>query len=365
MNRGAGRFFAGYDLKLLRCPLSGPTGGSGLTSFDVIVVELEDNAGVRGWGFSYVLGAGGGLALHACRDLLDQFVREQAAVPPQVLWQRMDASLNRIGKGIHYLAMAAIDVAAWDLYAKHSGVPLGVAMGGELRPVPVYGSGGFRPNMAVEAALEQAGAYRQQGCTAVKLRLAAGPGDEELIRGVRDGLPGGTLIMVDVNEKADPVTAAWLLEICRKYQVYWIEEPLPARDFRGYARLAGHPGAAVATGEHLQGLSEFLPLLQADAIGIAQPDLAMMGGLTECLRTGRVCDSYNVPVAPHFLPSLFIHLAAALPNLTWLEDFPLLEMLFENPLPIGDGGMAVPLPEAGHGIRLSKAAVDQYAIESR
>ncbi len=351
-------------IKLLRCPLSGPTGGSGLTSFDVIVVELEDDAGTRGWGFSYVLGSGGEIALHACRDLAGQFIRGQPVVHPQVLWDQMNASLNRIGRGIHYIAMAAIDVAAWDLYAKQLEVPLGEAMGGRMRAVPVYGSGGFRPKMSAESALQKAGEYLQQGCTAIKLRMAAAPLDEALIREVRKGLPEDTLIMVDVNEKADPVMAGWLLNVCREYNVYWIEEPLAARDFQGYARLAGRADTAIAAGEHLQGLSEFMPLLQAGAIDIAQPDLAMMGGLTECLRTGRVCNSFNVPVAPHFLPSLFIHLAAALPNLSWLEDFPLLEPLFTNPLPISEGGMVIPLPDPGHGIRLSETAVDKFCIES-
>lgn len=351
-------------IKLLRYPLSGPTGGSGLTGFDVIIVELEDDAGTQGWGFSYVLGAGGELAVHACRELRDRFITGKPILHPAVLRDQMNTSLNRIGKGIHYIAMAAIDVAVWDLYAKRLGVPLGVAMGGKMRPVPVYGSGGFRPKMTVNAAMEQAGTYIEQGCKAIKLRMAAAPADEHLIREVRRELADYVYIMVDVNEKADPLSAQWLLNVCTHYNVYWVEEPLPARDFPGYARLAARSQTAIAAGEHLQGQSEFIPLLQNDAIDVAQPDLAMMGGLTECLRTSQLCSSFNVAVAPHFLPSLFVHLAAAASNLTWLEDFPLLEPLFENPLPISAGGMIVPLEEPGHGIRLAKNAADTFCIES-
>ena len=68
MSRG----YAKCSADLLRFPLSGPTGGSGITAVDVIVVDLEDSDGAGGTGFSYVLGGGGATVLATCRDLLDR-----------------------------------------------------------------------------------------------------------------------------------------------------------------------------------------------------------------------------------------------------------------------------------------------------
>ncbi|MEK9644314.1 MAG: hypothetical protein VW547_02095, partial [Alphaproteobacteria bacterium] len=103
-------------------PLSGPTGGSGITAVDVIVIDLEDDQGNTGTGFSYVLGGGGATVTMAARDMIERFVADRDIVPPQALWRRLAGSLNRLGRGIGYLAIAAIDVAMWDLHAKRQGV---------------------------------------------------------------------------------------------------------------------------------------------------------------------------------------------------------------------------------------------------
>ncbi len=348
---------------LLRLPLEGPTGGSGLTSVDVLIVTLGETSGRVGWGLAYALGPGGRLMLEAAASLLADVVHGKPFESPEITWQSMAGTLNRIGRGIHYLAMAAIDMAAWDLHAKRLGVPLGVAMGGELRAVPVYGSGGFRPGMDPAAALGVAEKYAERGCTAIKLRMGATDHDETLLREVRRGLAEDIDIMVDVNEKADVERAMTLMTVCAEYQVLWIEEPLPAYDLEGYRKLAGHAPVGVATGEHLQGRWDFEPFVKEQLISIAQPDLAMMGGLSECLRTARYCESRDIRVAPHFLPSLFVHLAAATPAVAWLEDFPLLEPLFDDPVTIEDGRLA-PRDVAGHGLTLLPDARGRYGVPS-
>ena len=74
-------------------PLLGPTGGSGITAVDVIVVDIEDSDGRTGTGFSYVLGGGGATVAAAAWDMLERFVAGQEIVPPRALWRRL-ADLN-------------------------------------------------------------------------------------------------------------------------------------------------------------------------------------------------------------------------------------------------------------------------------
>lgn len=350
--------------ELWRFPLSGPTGGSGITAVDVIVVDLEDSDGVAGTGFSYVLGGGGAVVHAASADLLARFVAGEPCIPPAALWRRLAGSLNRLGRGIGYLAIAAIDVAAWDLHARRRDVPLATALGGAPRSLPVYGSGGFGPTQDADAAVARAREYAELGCTAIKLRLAGDHADIERMQAVAEALPVGVDIMADANEKCDLARARWLANECAEINALWLEEPLPAGDVNGYAALAATCPVPIATGEHHQGAVELAPIFEARSCAVVQPDLAMMGGISECLRVAHIAEHYNLVVAPHFLPALFVHLAAAAPAVRWLEHFPLLEPLFVDLPEMDENGEMAPPETPGHGMRWAPGAREEYRVEA-
>jgi len=348
--------------ELWRFPLATAMGGSGLTVVDLIVVDLETSDGARGTGFSYVLGGGGGAVHLLAGDMLERLVRDQPVRPPQALWRRLAGSLNRLGRGAGYLAIAAIDVAAWDLAARRQGVPLYTALGGEARKLPVYGSAGFRPLQAPEEAAARATEYAAMGCSAVKLRLSGSHHDVALLRAVSDVLPEGVHLMADANERCDLARAKWLASQCAEFDALWLEEPLPAYDADGYAALAAASPVAIAAGEHLQGAGELAPYLAAKSIAVVQPDLAMMGGITECLRTAEFAAHHGLVVAPHFLPALFVHVAAAAPAMQWLEHFPLIEPLFAAPVEMDEAGQMMPPEIPGHGLVWADGAREEYRI---
>ncbi len=104
-------------------------------------------------GFSYVLGGGGETVAATATRMLEKFVDATQQIPPPALWQRLAGSLNRLGRGTGYVAIGAIDLAAWDLWAKCQKITLAEALGGVPRPVKVYGSGGFGPTQAPEDAV--------------------------------------------------------------------------------------------------------------------------------------------------------------------------------------------------------------------
>ena len=166
---------------LIPFKLTQAVGGSGVSAVDVIVVDLADADGARGLGFSYVIGGNGGVAYKAAQEQVARFVDGQMLPPPPALWRKINASFNRTGAGPNLIALAAIDVAAWDLRANRLGVPLGVAMGGELRSVPVYGSGGFNTTQPPEAAAAIAAEQAARGLTAVKPRVKGTPSDEAVM----------------------------------------------------------------------------------------------------------------------------------------------------------------------------------------
>lgn len=338
---------------LLRHTLDAPVGGSGVSAIDLIVVDVEDSDGATGLGFSYVIGGvGGDVVLAAARGILDRHVVGQPVVPPSALWRRIAAGFNRTGLGPNLVALAAVDVASWDLHARVRGVPLGVAMGGVPRPVPVYGSGGFGAQQAPAEAAAMAASHAARGLRGVKPRVRGVRSDAALIEAVRAAVPATVHVMADANEKCDLASARWLLAAARDLGVLFVEEPLPASALEGYRALATSGGAAVATGEHVQGRSAFLPFIAEHLAAVVQPDLAMAGGLTPALELATLCEAFDIGVAPHFLPGLFAHLAAASPAVTWLEEFPLLEPLFEGWPQLSSEGTLAPTDAPGHGLRV-------------
>lgn len=348
------------EAELWTFPLAGPTGGSGITSVDVTVVNLEDSAGESGTGLSYVLGGGGDAVTAMARDMIERFVIGQDIVAPQALWRRLAGALNRLGRGTNYLAIAAIDMAMWDLHSRRLGLPLAEALGGEPRSLPVYGSGGFGPTQDPDAAVNRALQYAERGCRAVKLRVSGDGADAARIIAVSDALPEHVRLMADANEKCDLVTARWLAGLLAEAGALWFEEPLPAHDVNGYRALARSSPVALAAGEHHQGQEEIGPLMASGAVAVVQPDLAMMGGVTECLRVAQIAEHHGLVVSPHFLPALFVHVAAAAPAVRWLEDFPLLEPLFSEPAEMGRDGEIRPPTRPGHGLVWADGAREEF-----
>ena len=320
-----------------------------MSSVDVVVVDLVDSEGVTGVGFTYVIAGSGATVLAATREQIAQHVLGWPYLPPQALWQEIASGFGRTGLGPNLLALAAIDVAAWDLESRRRELPLGVAMGGAPRPVAVYGSGGFAASQSPTEAAEVAAAHAAMGLGAVKPRVRGARSDEPLLAAVREAVPSHVHVMADANEKCDLPNALWLLAAAKNNGVLFVEEPLPHSRLDGYRTLARSGGAAIAVGEHLQG-EAFHPFIAERLTAVVQPDLAMAGGLTPILNVSRLCEMFGVSLSPHFLPGLFVHVAAASPAVVWLEQFPLLEPLFDGWPEVSADGTMKPRDAVGHGL---------------
>jgi len=342
--------------RLLTFDLQRPVGGSGVSTVDVIIVEIEDNEGLIGLGFSYVLGGNGGTSAHAAEHLLGAFVTGQAVIPPRALWKKIIKSFNRSGLGPNIIGLAAIDTACWDLEARRRSLPLGVAMGGQLRTVPVYASGGYAAGQSPGEAADVTLAHISRGFRAVKPRVAGLPNDAGLISAVRDAAGGQVAVMADANEKCDIVSARRLLSIAEEFGVLFVEELLPSQALAGLRILKQSSSVSLAMGEHVQDLSHLVALMSGGVANVVQPDLAMIGGLTPVFDLALIAEALDVVVSPHFLPGLFVHVAAVSMSVRWLEEFPLLEPLFDGwPTIFADGNMT-PSNGVGHGLGLSQLA---------
>jgi len=346
--------------ELLRYQLAKPVGGSGVSSVDVLLTQVTLQDGCTGLGFSYVL-AGSGAPMLACARMLSVTLAGAELFHPAATWRGLNGTLNRSRRGPNYLALAAIDMALWDAYARTRGEPLGVAMGGEPRSVPVYGSGGYHAGQSAHEVADVTRAHVAAGCRGVKPRVDGSRKGATLLQAARDAAPSHIELMCDANEKCSAVQARRLLEVAQDAGYLFVEEPLPASDIAGYRTLARAFPYMAATGEHLQGADECLPFVAEGLCSVLQPDLALIGGLTPALEAARLASAFGINVAPHFLPGLFVHLAWACPNVNWLEDFPLLEPLFEG-WPSMTKGCLVGRVEPGHGLTLAPDVLGRYAV---
>lgn len=348
---------------VLRIPLPS-THVVGRESYNNLIgVTLTDADGAQGTGFSFVVENEGAGAVKAMLDdvvvpeVLGRYSHERAAV-----WHQLMTATHRIGRGVASLAIGAADTAMWDLAARQQGLPLADLVGRVRDDVPAYASGQFAPTLDLDDVVEIARGEVERGLRAIKLRVGLDvQRDVERVAGLREALGPGIRLMCDANERLSLPEAIWFGRQLQPFDVYWLEEPLPARDMAAYQALAQAIDVPIATGEHLQSVAEFAAFAQAGAAHILQPDVGQIAGITEFLRVGAVIRESGRALAPHFLPELQIHLVAAFPNAVYLEQFPWADEWLESPLQISDGKAIVP-DTPGHGVDFTAEARKEFEI---
>lgn len=330
-------------------------------SQETIFVRLEDSDGGQGMGYSYTIGDGGSAVLALLRDTLLPAVLGQDGARVEALWQRMLFTSHATAVGpIMALAMAAIDTALWDLRCKRTGLPLHVLAGGAKSRVPMYTTEGGWLQLSPEALVEDALAAREAGFSGSKVKIGKPHLSEDRARleAVRGALGDGYEIMTDANQSLRAPEAARRLPLLEALDIAWFEEPLPADDIAGHARLAAQSRVPIAVGESLYSPGQFADYIAAGACGIVQADVARVGGITPWLKIAHTAEAHNLAICPHFLMELHVSLVCAVPNAPWLEYIPQLD---EIAAPMArEGGKAIAPDAPGLGI-----AWDEEALAAR
>jgi L-alanine-DL-glutamate epimerase-like enolase superfamily enzyme len=312
---------------------------------------------MTGRGFACVFGASGEAPYRAARQLVASEVAGRPLGHPEAFARRMRGALWRYGLPV---AMAAADIALWDLYAKALDVPVGVAMGGEARAVPLYRT--FEFGLSTEENCAQSQAAFDAGLAGVKLHVVASAEDERSIRAVAE-LADGRPVMLDSTRRVTLAQAIRIAGIAAEVGASWYEEPIAESDIGAYEALARAARVPIATGEALRSLSEAQTFLARGLCSVLQPDAFQMGGLTECLRAARAAEAFGIDVAPHLMPGLGAHLAAAAPNVTWLEQLPLIDSVLGGAPAFDASGRFSIGAAPGLGFRWNDALAKDFEID--
>jgi L-alanine-DL-glutamate epimerase-like enolase superfamily enzyme len=319
---------------------------------ETILVTIDTDDGLSGTGYSYTIGTGGRAVLSMLRDHLAERLLGADARNVEAVWAHLLAGTRATAVGaITSLALAAIDTALWDLRCLRAGEPLWRLAGGAHERLPVYDTEGGWLHLTTEELVTNAHAAKAAGFRGTKIKVGKPtPGeDAERLAAVRAAVGADWTIMVDANQS---LTAPEAIRRARTYEpldIAWFEEPLPADDLSGHARLARSTSVPIAVGESLYSTGQFAEYLTAGAAGIVQVDAARVGGITPWLKVAHTAEAFNVHVAPHFLMELHASLACAVPAATYVEHIPQLDAITHSALVIEDG-QVVPPETPGLGI---------------
>lgn len=328
-----------------------------MTEVVFLLAEITTEQGHSGLGFSYSKRAGGPAQYAHAKEVAEGIIGEDpndiGKIYTKLLWA--GASVGR--SGVATQALAAIDIALYDLKAKRAGLPLAKLLGSYRDSVQTYNTSGGFLNATLAEVKERATQSIDDGIGGIKIKVGLPDSKEDLRRvaGVREHIGWDVPLMVDANQQWDRATALRMGRQLEEFNLIWIEEPLDAYDFEGHAHLAQLLDTPIATGEMLASVAEHKGLINANGCDIIQPDAPRVGGITQFLRLAALADERGLGLAPHFAMEIHLHLAAAYPREPWVEHFDWLDPLFEERLETKNGRMIVP-DRPGLGVTLSEQA---------
>jgi len=357
---------ARLELSLIALPLARPISDAKvltgrqkpLTEVAMLFCQVETTEGYSGIGCSYSKRAGGPALFEHAREIAPLLIGED---PSDIgrLWQRLcwaGASVGRSGLAVQ--AIAAIDVALWDLKAKRAELPLAKLLGAHRDSVACYNTSGGFLSSPIEEVLENVERSIATSIGGIKIKVGQPDVATDIARveAVHRQIAGRTRLMVDANQQWDRETALRVGRRLEQFELVWIEEPLDAYDAEGHAALAATLDTPVASGEMLTSVLEHTRLIDTNAVDFIQPDAPRLGGITPFLKVATLAEAKRLKLAPHFAMEIHLHLAAAYELEPWVEHFDWLDPLFNERLDIVNGRMLVP-NRHGIGITLSAQAL--------
>jgi L-alanine-DL-glutamate epimerase-like enolase superfamily enzyme len=328
------------------------------------LVRILSDDGAEGTGYAYTIGTGGSSVVVLLRDHFAPFLIGRDPAMVEEIWNAMlfHSHATTVG-AITALAMAAIDTALWDLRCRRAGLPLHVMAGGARARIPVYTTEGGWLHIAPEKLIDETLAAKAQGFKGAKIKVGKPSGAEDARRltDLRAAVGEDFALMVDANQRFSAAEAVRRAALWAPLDLEWFEEPLPADDIDGHARVAAASTTPIAVGESLYCPGHFAEYLKRGACGIVQVDVARIGGITPWLKVAHMAEACNVPVSPHFLMELHVALCCAVPNAQWLEYIPQLDPITNSRLKI-ENGFAYPHGAPGIGIEWNWKAIKKMTL---
>ncbi len=272
-------------------------------------------------------------------------------------------ALHLVGReGLSMIAVAGLDMAAWDALAQAAGMPLAVFLGGTLGPVPAYNSNGLWPTPVEALGKEAEALVGEGGFTALKLRLGRERLADDLaaIAAVRQSVGEEVKLMCDFNQGLSLGDALQRCHALDDQGLFWFEEPIVYDNLAGYVQLTRDLKTPVQLGENFYGPRALYQAIVSGAGDFVMPDLMRIGGVSGWLRSAAIAGAAGIPMSTHLYPEVAAHLMRVTETAHWLEWQDFANPILAEPFQLQDGHLMIP-DVPGSGISWDEDAVKRYA----
>jgi L-alanine-DL-glutamate epimerase-like enolase superfamily enzyme len=287
-----------------------------------VLVKITAADGTIGWGETYGIVAPQAVVAIVV-DVLAPILMGREVLDVPAIWDELYALMRVRGhwSGFYTDALAAIDIALWDLSGKLAGRPVYELLGGTRRQqIPAYASGLPRATLAARVAL--AGELVARGFRAVKYAAAVShEGVVAEMRALRETLGPEVDIMVDLHWRYSANDAITLIRALEPYGPYFVEAPCAPEDIDAEADIAANVTAPIAGGEEWSTIFQARPRLVHQCVSVIQPEVAHTG-LSQMMAIGRLAGEQGIKVIPHATIGVGIFHAASLHGAACLPDVP-------------------------------------------
>jgi galactonate dehydratase len=302
----------------------------------------------------------------------------------ETILQRMARDLYTEGGQIHMNAIAAVEVACWDIIGKVTGRPIYDLIGGRYHEsLPAYANGWYAGPRTPESFAERAQLVLDRGYREMKFDPFGAawrtmtPLDRQLsidiIAAVREVCGPDIKLMIEGHSRFSVHEAVWIGERIAEYEPTWFEEPTPHQNIASTVEVARKIAVPVATGESYSSTHQFADLLSNNAVSILQPEPGSMGGIWRTRQVAAMADAFYGVVAPHnaqgpISTATCIQISASCPNLLTQEIFDDFNVGWEKDLvthhaEVIDGRIQIP-NRPGLGVDLNTKEFEKHPYET-
>ena len=343
-----------------------------LTQRRIILVRVYTDEGVIGLGDVDGPPAGDMACVQLIRDTFKPILIGKDPRDIGARGKDMFRVLDTLGRyrSLESYVLGAIDTALWDIVGKVAGQPIHRLLGTRRTEIDLYASLG---RIELGKIAEEVGKRAAEGFTGVKIRVGFRQDqDEAIVAEARSVLKptAATKLMADANSGWNRAHALQYAHRLEKYELHWLEEPLPPYDLPGYAQLAAGLTTPIAMGEHeIFNRYDARDILLAGAADILQPDLRQ--GISEVVRIAHLASAWDIPCIPHFFGPA-IRFAAMVQVLGAIDNYAMCEypvafdpIRFEltDPPLMAENGKIRLSDTPGLGVTLREDTVKRYAVD--
>ncbi|HLJ47385.1 MAG TPA: mandelate racemase/muconate lactonizing enzyme family protein [Bryobacteraceae bacterium] len=228
----------------------------------------------------------------------------------EILSQRLIRDVYSDGGQIHMCAVAAIEIACWDIIGKACGQPVYNLWGGRCHEkLRAYANGWYRGPRTPESFAAKAQGVAARGYTALKfdpfgsawrtISRADFDLSVDIVRAVREAVGDTVDLLIEGHCRFNVATAVEVAEALAPMRPAWFEEPVAHTNIAAMIEVARRSPVPIATGESFSTKQQYAELLASNAVSIVQPEPLNLGGLFAARKIADMADAHYAMIAPH------------------------------------------------------------------